>query len=120
MQNVNRNGEPRNIDDSERARVFLDANLANARADARHRFPVIGIFAALHPIQLIPGLSTGRFWKPAQIIERTSPELNAFDFVHKGLYKILYSASRLAAHYSAKKLTRAELIAIGLRQAMSA
>jgi hypothetical protein len=66
--------------------------LVNARANAGHGFPVMGLQPVLNQVELVSGSTAGIFREPSEILEgRPYPEDRLFG--HGAIYKILYTMS---------------------------
>jgi len=66
------------VDHAERASLILNPDFLYTRADGFYRFPVIRFFPVLNLVNLITGFTTGRKRKVAQVVQRTTDELNQF------------------------------------------
>ena len=92
------------IDHAKRARTVADAQFANARADCPHRLPIVGLQAALNPVELItrsPARASGKFTEPRQGIANELDGFQRNDTLYQNRYNVnLVSMGRgFTRHY---------------------
>src|SRR5436189_5787584 len=91
VKNVDRLGKLGDVEDAVLC-TRVDAELLDARPDARHRFPIVRLQAALHSPELESGDLPGGVWKAPDLVSGV-PEPDQRLFGHGPLYKNLDVAS---------------------------
>lgn len=69
VQHIHTIGNARGVDDTVGARFIPDSDFLNTLANRRHRLEIIGLFTALHFVELITRILLRIFGKLAQAFE---------------------------------------------------
>src|SRR5438093_2443012 len=92
VKNVDRLGKLGDVEDAVLC-ASVDADLLDARPDARHRLPIVRLQAALHSPELESGNLPGGVWKAPDLVSGV-PEPDQRLFGHDTIYKNLDAASK--------------------------